>query len=106
MEQCAGADCILLANQFNAAFADNLFEILDGLEIGVDQRLIHELPEVFGGLQLWAVRRLEHEPDAAGHNQIFRSVPSSAIELQHDALAFARARRFGKVQKNGLEHLL
>jgi len=51
----AGADRILLPNQGNAAFADNLFEILDGLEIGVDQRLIYELPKVFGGLQLWAV---------------------------------------------------
>jgi len=51
----AGADRILLPNQGNAAFADNLFEVLDGLEIGVDQRLIYELPKVFGGLQLWAV---------------------------------------------------
>ena len=34
----------LLPTQCNAALADNLFEILDGLEIGVDQRLVHELP--------------------------------------------------------------
>jgi hypothetical protein len=64
MEERAGADHVLLPNQCDAAVADNLFEILEGLEIGIDQRLVHKLPEVLGGLHLGAVRRLKHEPDA------------------------------------------
>jgi hypothetical protein len=64
MEERAGADHVLLPGQGDAALADNLFEIPDGLEIGVDQRFVQELPKVFGGLQLGAVRRLEPEPDA------------------------------------------
>jgi hypothetical protein len=44
MEEHAGADRILLPGQGKSALADSLAEVLDGLEIGVDQRLIHELP--------------------------------------------------------------
>ncbi len=53
-----------------------------------------------------AASRLKHEPDAVWHHQVLRPVPSSAIELQHDAVGFTRARRFGEVQKDRLEHLL
>ncbi len=52
MEEGACADHILLPNQFYAALADYLFEIADGFEIGVDQRLIDKLPEVFRWLHL------------------------------------------------------
>ena len=64
MEEGAGADHLALAGKGNAALADNLFEILDRLEISVDQRLIHELPKMFRRLQLGTMRRLKHEPDA------------------------------------------
>ncbi len=40
MEERAGADRILLPDKGGAAFAENLFEILDGLEKGIDQGLI------------------------------------------------------------------
>ena len=96
MEERACAYRILLPNQFHAALADGLFEVADGLEIGVDQRLVHELPKVFGGLHLGAVRGLEHEPDTVRHSQVFRPVPSGVIELQDDPLVCARARRFGE----------
>ena len=106
MEERAGADHILLSDQGGAAPADNLFKILDGLEMGVDQWLIDELPEVLGGLHFGAVRRLKHEPDAIWDCQVFRAMPSSVIELQHDALVFARACRFGEVHQDRLEHFL
>ncbi len=106
MEERAGADHILLPDQRGTALADNLFEILDGLEIGVDQWLVDELPEVLGGLHLGAMRRLKHEPDAVWDCQVFRAVPSSVIELKDDALAPACACRFGEVQKDRLKHFL
>ena len=52
------------------------------------------------------MRRLKHEPDAIGHSQVFRPVPSGAIELEDDPLLGASAHRFGEVRKNGLEQLL
>ena len=106
MEERAGSDNIALAGEGDAAFADKPFEVLDGLEISVDQRLVYELPEVFRGLQLGAMRRLEHEPDAIRYSQVFWPMPSGAIELKDNPLVCASGRRFGKVQKNGLEQLL
>ena len=103
MEQRACADSAALLDQGNAALADNLFEILDSLEIGVDQRLIDKLPEVLGWLQLRAVSRLENQPDAIGHSQVFWAMPARAVELQYDALVLACARRFSEVRKDGLE---
>jgi hypothetical protein len=55
MEESAGSDHIALAGEGDAAFADKLFEVLDRLEIGVDQRLVDELTKVFGGLQFGTV---------------------------------------------------
>ena len=106
MEERASSDHIALAGEGDAAFADNLFEVLDRLEIGVDQRLIDELPKMLRRLQLGTVRRLKHEPDAIGRSQVFWPMPSGAIELKDDPLVCASARRFGEVQKNGLEQRL
>ena len=49
------------------------------------------------------MRWLKHEPDAIGDNQVFRPMPSRAIELEDDPLVGASARRFGEIQKNSLE---
>ncbi len=105
MEQCARADHVLLAGQGDAALADKLFELPDGLEIGVDQRFVYELPKVFGGLQLGAMRRLIHEPDAFRDSQVFRPVPSGVIKLQNDALGVARTCGFREIHQDRLEHL-
>ena len=106
MEEGTCADRILLPNKCDAALADNLFEVLDGLEISVDQRLVDELPKVFRRLQFGTIRRLKHEPDAIRYSQVFWPMPSGAIELKDNPLVCASGRRFGKVQKNGLEQLL
>ena len=106
MEEGAGADHFALAGKGDAAFADTLFEILDRLEVGIDQRLVNERPKVFGGLQLGTMRRPKHEPDAIRYSQVFWPMPSGAIELKDDPLVCASARRFGEVQKNALEQLL
>ena len=105
MEERASPDRIALLDQGDAALADNPFEILDRLEIGIDQRFIDELPKVLGGLQLGAMGGLEDEPDAIGNGQIFWTVPACPVELKHDALVLASGRRFGEISKDGLEHL-
>jgi hypothetical protein len=44
VEQCAGADHVALFHQCDAALADGLVEVLDGVEVGVGERFIDELP--------------------------------------------------------------
>ncbi len=106
MEQRVCPDWLALRDKLDAAPAYHLFHLLDAFEMGIDQRFIDELPEVLGGLQLGAVRRLKHEPDAVRHGKVFRPVPARAIELQYDPLILARTGRFGEIGKDGLEHLL
>ena len=81
-------------------------ELVDGLEVAVDERLVDERPEVLGGLQLGTVRRLEDEADAVGHGEVLGSMPARIVELQHDALLLAGADRLGEVGEHGFEHLL
>ena len=66
MEQCTVADRVALRHEGDAAFADDLVEAVDGLEVCVGERFIDELPEVLGRLQFGAVRRLEHEAMPSG----------------------------------------
>ena len=106
MEQCVCADRIALADQLDAAPAHHLFEVFDGLEMSVDERLIDELPKVLSGLQLRTMWRLEHEPDAVWNGKVFRAMPARTIKLKDDAFVPARARRFCEIGKDGLEHLL
>ena len=59
-------------------------EIVDRIEVFVGERLIDEGPKVLGRLQFRAVGRLIDEPDTVGKRQIFRSVPTRIVELEHD----------------------
>jgi hypothetical protein len=45
------------------------------------------------GLQLWAVRRLEDQPNSIRDFEVLRAVPALAVELEHDAFAVADANR-------------
>jgi hypothetical protein len=40
---------------------------------------------VLGGLQLRAIGRLVHQPDAIGHGEVLWPVPARIVELQDDA---------------------
>jgi len=95
-----------LLHEGDAAFADDLVEAVDGLEVCVGERFIDELPEVLGRLQFGAVRRLEHEADAIGQAQVLRAVPTRLVELDHRALLVADADRLGEVGEHGLKHFL
>ena len=86
--------------------ADDLVEVFDGFEIGVGERLVDKRPKMLGGLQLGAMGRLENEPDAFRHDQVFRAVPAGVVELKHRPFVLADADRFGEVREDGLEHFL
>src|SRR5436190_20781588 len=103
VEEGAGADHFGLLNEGEAALANYLVEVLDGLEVAVDERLVDEGPQMLGRLQLGTVSRLEDEPDAVRHGKVLRSVPAGVVELQHDAPVRPGADRFGKVSEHAFE---
>ena len=71
-----------------ASLCDGSVEIVDGVEMFIDKRLVDERPEVFGGLELWTVGRLVDEPDAVGNREVLRAVPTGIVEGENnDALA-------------------
>ena len=103
MEQRAGLDHVALLHERDAALADNVVEVLDRLEVRVDQRLIDELPQMLGRLQLGTVRGLVHEPDTVGHAEVFRAVPAGVVDLDDGAPLLAGTDRLGKVGEDPLE---
>jgi hypothetical protein len=71
-----------------ASLCDGSVEIVDGVEMFIDKRLVDERPEVFGGLELWTVGRLVDEPDAVGNREVLRAVPTGIVEGENnDAVA-------------------
>jgi len=67
-----------------APLGDDGIEIVDGVEVGVGERLIDERPQMLGGPELRAMGRLVDEPDAVGDGEVLRTVPSGIVELEHD----------------------
>ena len=56
MEERAVADHLLLPHEGDAALGYHLVEVLDGLEVAIDQRLVDERPQISAGCNsgLWA----------------------------------------------------
>ena len=72
-----------------------------GLAPGHLDFLLDELdegPRMLGRLQLGTVGRLEHEPDAVGHDEVLGSMPGGIVELQHNALLGTSADRLSIVE--------
>jgi hypothetical protein len=70
-----------LAYEGNAALTNKLFEFLDRFEIGIDERLVYEIPKMFGRLQFWTMRRLKHKPYAIRYSQVFWPMRRSGPRL-------------------------
>jgi len=106
VKEGAVADHFALLSEGDAALADRLIESIQAFEIGVDQRLVDELPKMLGRLQLGTVSGLKDEADAVGNGQAFGTVPAGVVELKNDALRGAGAGRLGEVGENAFEHFL
>jgi len=84
MEIGVACDGLLILVEMAASLGDDGIEIVDGVEVGVGERLIDERPQVLGGLEFRAMGRLVDEPDAVGDGEVLRTVPSGIVELEHD----------------------
>ena len=79
-------DLLAPLGEDHALVGDFLFEVLDGGDVLVDDRLVDERPQGFGRLQLRSVGRQINEPNAIGDFQIGCAMPSGIVEHeQNDA---------------------
>src|SRR6516164_444100 len=79
-------DLLAPLGEDHALAGDFLFEVLDGGDVLVDDRLVDERPQGFGRLQLRSVGRQINEPNAIGDFQIGCAMPSGIVEHeQNDA---------------------
>ena len=74
----------LIAIEASATVRDDAFQIGEGLEVLVGERLIQNRPEVLSRLKLGRVRGQVGEPEALRHDQVRRGVPAGAVEPEHD----------------------
>lgn len=92
-------DELRIAVEEAAALGEHGIQFLDRLEVAVDGRFVDERPEVFGRLQFGRVGRQVDEADALGHRKLWSSVPSGAVEHQHDDAVTPGACRAREVRE-------
>lgn len=102
MEPGPALDLFGLVGEGDALGGDFLFELCDGRDVLVDDRLIDKRPKGFGGLQLRGVGRQINEANAIWDFEIGWPMPSSIVEHEQDDAAQAR---FGFARK-GFEQSL
>ena len=89
-------DLIRVVSEDTATLGKNLIEFLQGLEVFIDDGLIRQRPQAFGGLDLWRVRWQEHQFNAFRNFQILGDMPARAVEHQDDVLVEAGANFGGE----------
>jgi hypothetical protein len=96
----------LIAIEDPATVCDGSFEIGEGREVLVGERLVENRPKVFSRLQFGGVARQVDEPDTLGHDQVRRSVPAGVVEQKRDNTLASRPGLAGKQgQERGEERL-
>jgi hypothetical protein len=83
MESGPSFDLLWLFGQEDALLGDFCVEVRDGCDALVDDWLVDERPEGFGGLQFWAVGRQINEADAIGDLQARGDLPTPSHSNAH-----------------------
>ena len=105
MEAGLAADEFAIVAEGDAALGDGGVEVGEGVEVLVDDRLVHVDPEGFGRLQLGRVGRQEDEADALGNGERF-GMPAGAVEDEDDDPVAAGPRLAREEGEGVLEELL
>ena len=79
-------DLIGVVSEDTATLGKNLIEFLQGLEVFIDNGLVGQRPQAFGGLDLRRVRWQEHQFNALRNHQIPGDMPARTIKHQDDVL--------------------
>src|SRR4051795_7975465 len=101
-------DLIRVVTEDAASLGKNLIEFLQRLEVFMDDWLIRQRPQAFGGLDLWRVWRQEHQFNSVRNHQIPGDVPACAVEHQDDVLVGTGAdlggeRRQERAEQRGVD---
>ena len=96
-------DLIRVVGEDTATLGKNLIEFLQRLEVFIDDRLVRQRPQAFGGLDLWRVRGQEHQFNALRNHQILGDMPARAVEHQDDVLVGAGTRLGGERRQERAE---
>ena len=62
------------------ALGDGGAEFVQRGDVPIDDRLIHQWPEMLGGLEFRGIGWQEDEADPVGDGQALRSVPAGVVE--------------------------
>ena len=80
------SDLVPIVDEDTATLGENFIEFLQGLEVLIDDGLVGQRPQAFGGLDLGRVRWQEHQFNALRNHQILGDMPARAVEHQDDVL--------------------
>ena len=105
MEAGLAADELAIVAEGDAALGDGGVEVGEGVEVLVDDRLVHVDPEGFGRLQLGRIGRQEDEADALRDGERF-GMPAGAVEDEDDDPVAAGPRLAREEGEGVLEELL
>src|SRR3954469_14294780 len=79
-----------------AARGDDGAEFVQRGDMPIGDWLIHQRPEMLGGLEFGRVRRQEDKADPLGDGQVLGSMPAGVVEHENDAALVARAGLTGE----------
>src|SRR4051812_26709737 len=77
--------------ELTTARGDGGAELVERGDVPIDDRLIHQRPEMLGGLEFGRVGRQEDEADPLGDDQALGSMPAGIVEHKDDAALAAGA---------------
>jgi hypothetical protein len=78
------------------ALGDGGAEFVERGDVPIDDRLIHQRPEMLGGLEFGRVGRQEDESDPLGDDQALGAMPAGIVEHEDDAALAPRAGLAGE----------
>ena len=78
------SDLVPIVGEDTAPLGENFIEFLEGLEVFIDDGLVGQRPQAFGGLDLGRVRWQEHQFNALRNHQIPGDMPARTIKHQDD----------------------
>lgn len=102
------SDLVPIVGEDTATLGENFIEFLEGLEVLIDDGLVGQRPQAFGGLDLRRVRWQEHQFNALRNLQILGDMPARAVEHQDDVLIGTGAdlggeRRQERAEQSGVD---
>jgi hypothetical protein len=96
-------DLILIVGEDTAALGKNFIEFIEGLEVLIDDGLVRQRPQAFGGLDLWRVWGQEHQFNAFWNLQIPGDMPARAVQHQDDVFVHAGTNLGGERRQERAE---